>query len=199
MIGRLRGELVFKQPPHLLIDVGGVGYEIEAPLSTFYDLPEVGGTVTLFTHLHVREDAHVLYGFGRETDRALFRSLIRVNGVGAKMALAILSGMSADEFARCLREGNVAALTRLPGIGKKTAERLLVEMRDRVDGLGEGTALSVGGAISAVPADPATEAIAALASLGYKPAEAERMVKGVAAPDLDSGEIIRRALKASLR
>jgi len=199
MIGRLRGELVFRQPPHLLIDVGGVGYEIEAPLSTFYDLPEVGGTVTLFTHLHVREDAHVLYGFGRETDRALFRSLIRVNGVGAKMALAILSGMSADEFARCLREGNVAALTRLPGIGKKTAERLLVEMRDRVDGLGEGTALSVGGAISAVPADPATEAIAALASLGYKPAEAERMVKGVAAPDLDSGEIIRRALKASLR
>lgn len=132
MIGRLRGEIVVKRPPHLLVDVGGVGYELEAPMSTFYDLPAVGAAVLLHTHLVIREDAHVLYAFAREAERALFRSLLRVSGVGPKMALAILSGMNADEFARCVQRDDAAALSRLPGIGKKTAERLIIEMRDRL-------------------------------------------------------------------
>ena len=130
MIGRLHGEIVYKHPPRLMLDVGGVGYEIEAPMSTFYALPETGAKVTLLTHLAVREDAHVLYGFAREAERELFRALLKISGVGAKMALAILSGMTADEFARCVQSADTAALTRLPGIGKKTAERLIVEMRD---------------------------------------------------------------------
>ncbi len=134
MIGRLRGTIVYKRPPQLLLDVGGVGYELDAPMSTFYDLPAVGETVTLVTHLAVREDAQVLYGFIRESDRALFRALLKVTGVGARMGLAILSGMDAQRFARCVEQQDVAALIRLPGIGRKTAERLIVEMRDRGPG-----------------------------------------------------------------
>ncbi len=132
MIGRLRGEIIAKHPPQVLIDVGGVGYEVEAPMSTFYDLPQVGEPVTLITHLVVREDAHVLYGFLREHDRVLFRSLLKVTGVGAKMALGILSGMDAQRFAQCIEQEDLTALSRLPGIGKKTAQRLVMEMKDRV-------------------------------------------------------------------
>ena len=135
MIGRLSGELVYKRPPFLMVDVHGVGYELEAPMSTFYDLPLQGGQVTLFTHLAIRDDAHVLYGFASDSERALFRMLLKVSGVGAKMALAILSGMSADEFSLCIQRDDTAALVRLPGIGKKTAERLVIEMRDRLDKL----------------------------------------------------------------
>ncbi len=132
MIGRLHGQLVYKQPPHLMLEASGVGYELEASLSTFYQLPEVGAEVTLYTHLAVRDDAHLLYAFATLNERSLFRSLIKVSGVGAKLALLILSGMNVDMFTRCIQEGDSAALTRLPGIGKKTAERLVMEMRDRI-------------------------------------------------------------------
>ena len=131
MIGRLRGEIVTKQAPYLLLEVNGVGYELEAPMSTFYKLPATGEPATLFTHLAVREDAHTLYAFATEDERELFRSLLKVNGVGAKMALAILSGMSAGEFAGCVQDSNITALIRIPGVGRKTAERLIIEMRDR--------------------------------------------------------------------
>jgi Holliday junction DNA helicase RuvA len=200
MIGRLRGQIVVKRPPYLLVEVNGVGYELEAPMSTFYELPPVGSDVTLHTHLAVREDAHVLYGFAREAERALFRSLLRVSGVGPKMALAILSGMNADEFSRCVQRGDLASLTRLPGIGKKTAERLVVEMRDRLDGLvdtGLAVALAPRGGAVAVVASAADDAVSALVALGYKPVEAARMVKAVAQDGLASEEIIRAALKAA--
>ncbi len=200
MIGRLRGELVYKQPPYLMLDVNGVGYELEAPMSTFYDLPEQGRQVTLSTHLVVRDDAHILYGFGSESERALFRALLKVSGVGAKMALAILSGMSADEFARCVQSDDTASLVRLPGIGKKTAERLIVEMRDRLDGLGMGGAVSLPPAGRDAPAatdTPVAEAVGALIALGYKPSEASRMVRAVESEGLTSEAIIRAALKAA--
>ena len=153
MIGRLRGELVVKHPPQLMLDVQGVGYELEAPMSTFYQLPALGQQVSLFTHLAIRDDAHVLYGFAREAERALFRSLLKVSGVGAKMALAILSGMSADEFGRCVQQGDSASLVRLPGIGKRTAERLIVEMRGRLD-----TGAGVSGGAGTVPLSGAVPA-----------------------------------------
>jgi Holliday junction DNA helicase RuvA len=203
MIGRLRGEILIKRPPHLLIEVGGVGYELEAPMSTFYELPPVGATVTLVTHLAVREDAHVLYGFARERDRDLFRALLRVSGVGAKMGLAILSGMDAERFARCVEQEDVHALTRLPGIGTKTAQRLLVEMRGRLDALGAGVAvLSAGRAVSGEPgrggADEAlADAVSALVALGYKPADANRMARAVDDGATTSEGIIRAALKAA--
>lgn len=200
MIGRLRGELIYKHPPFLMLDVNGVGYELEAPMSTFYNLPERGRQVTLSTHLAIRDDAHVLYGFGSESERTLFRALLKVSGVGAKMALAILSGMSADEFARCIQSDDTAALVRLPGIGKKTAERLIVEMRDRLDRLGmtggAGTAPS-GGAAAAVADTPVSDAVGALIALGYKPNEASRMVRAVESDGLSSEEIIRAALKTA--
>lgn len=193
MIGFLRGKLLRKQPPHLLIDVQGVGYEVEAPMSTFYDLPEVGVEVVLHTHLSIREDAHVLFGFGSEAERRFFRSLIKVNGVGPKLALTILSGISVDGFVRCVQEDDTAALTRLPGIGKKTAERLVVEMRDRLDDVG-GPAVSAGGR-----ANPRDEALSALVSLGYKPQEAAQMLRGIKDEGLSSEELIRRALQGALR
>ncbi len=197
MIGRLRGTLVRKQPPWLLLDVGGVGYELECPMSTFYELPEVGKEVTLATHYAVREDAVALYGFHREAERALFRVLIKVTGVGAKTALGILSGVSVDGFAQLLQAGDVAALTRVPGIGKKTAERILVELRDKAGDLrGGGISLPSSGA---VPADPETEAAAALQALGYKPADALRMVRQSAAEGDAAEAIIRKALKAALK
>ena len=193
MIGFLRGKLLRKQPPHLLIDVQGVGYEVEAPMSTFYDLPEVGSEVVLHTHLSIREDAHVLFGFGSEAERRFFRSLIKVNGVGPKLALTILSGISVDGFVRCVQEDDTASLTRLPGIGKKTAERLVVEMRDRLDDVG-GSAMAAG-----VRANPRDEALSALVSLGYKPQEAAQMLRGVKEEGLSSEELIRRALQGALR
>ncbi|MGE5626419.1 MAG: Holliday junction branch migration protein RuvA [Bacillota bacterium] len=191
MIGLLRGQILRKQPPHLLIDVHGVGYEVEAPMSTFYNLPEAGAEVTLYTHLVVREDAQVLFGFGSEAERRFFRSLIRVNGVGPKLALTILSGISVDGFVRCVRENDTAALTRLPGIGKKTAERLVVEMRDRLD--------DVGAPAAEVSAHPRDEALSALVSLGYKPQEASHMLRAITENGLTSEELIRRALQGALR
>lgn len=192
MIGFLRGKLLRKQPPHLVIDVHGVGYEVEAPMSTFYDLPDVGSEITLFTHLTVREDAHILFGFGSETERRFFRSLIRVNGVGPKLALTILSGISLDAFVRCVHENDSVSLTRLPGIGKKTAERLVVEMRDRLDDFGAP-------ATAGVSAHPRDEALSALVALGYKPNEASHMLRGVKDDNLSSEELIRRALQGALR
>ena len=202
MIGRLRGEIVHKQPPWLLLDVNGVGYELEAPMSTFYDLPAVGEQVILVTHLAVREDAHTLYGFLREADRALFRDLLKVTGVGARMALAILSGMDARRFAQCVEQEDHAALIRLPGIGRKTAERLVIEMRDRVAGLAGGPAPS-GGASPGSPraatsaADPLNDAIEALIALGYRPPDANRMARAVAEGAKTSEEIIRAALRGA--
>ena len=193
MIGFLHGRILRRQPPHLLIDVHGVGYEIEAPMSTFYSLPEAGAEVMLYTHLTVREDAHILFGFGTETERRLFRALIRVNGVGPRLALTILSGVSVDNFVRCVRENDSATLTRLPGIGKKTAERLVVEMRDRLD---DAAADLVTGSAAMNPRD---EALSALVSLGYKPHEASRMLQAVKETDISSAELIRRALQNAAR
>ena len=200
MIGFLHGVLRDKQPPSLLIEVQGVGYEVDAPMTTFYDLPAVGETVKLFTHLAVREDAHTLYGFSKLSDRALFRALIKVNGVGAKMALTILSGMSANEFAACVQAGDTAALVKLPGVGKKTAERLVVEMRDRLADWG-GAPVSAGeGGGTAQPdvINPVEEAVSALIALGYKPNEASRMVRNVDVSDMATEEIIRTALQATV-
>ncbi|MDX1252705.1 MAG: Holliday junction branch migration protein RuvA [Gammaproteobacteria bacterium] len=201
MIGRLHGTLLWKQAPWLLIDVGGVGYEIEAPMTTFYELPAVGSKITLHTHLVVREDAHLLFGFASEAERTLFRQLIKVSGVGAKMALTVLSGISADAFARCVRSNDSATLTRLPGIGKKTAERLIIEMRDRLEAKGGASDVAVIGMGSMVGEEfnPANDAISALIALGYKPAEASRMALAVDAAGLSSEEIIRRALQAAVK
>jgi Holliday junction DNA helicase RuvA len=198
MIGRLKGTLVSKQPPWLTLDVHGVGYELEAPMSTFYELPPLGGEVVLCTHYAAKEDSVALYGFHREAARLLFRALLKVSGIGAKTALSILSGVSVDEFSRLVQTSDIAALTRVPGIGKKTAERIVVELRDRVDGLGGGIGAGLGGS-AAVPKDPATEAIVALQALGYKPQEAARLVRQVAASSDDAEAIIRKALKAALR
>lgn len=202
MIGRLRGEILVKRPPHLLIEVAGVGYELEAPMSTFYDLPAVGATVTLVTHLAVREDAHVLYGFARERDRDLFRSLLKVSGVGAKMGLAILSGMDAEHFVRCVEQEDVQALKRLPGIGAKTAQRLVVEMRDRLGGLGVGVASfgdqRTAGVSGGDDGDQAlADAVSALVALGYRPADANRMARAVDDGAKTSEQIIRAALRAA--
>ena len=195
MIGRLRGILAYKSPPWLVIDVGGVGYELEAPMSTHYDLPDVGREVLLFTHYAQKEDSVALYGFLREGERRLFRDVQTVSGVGAKIALAVLSGASVDEFARMVQAGDIAALTRIPGIGKKTAERMVVELRDRAaDLIGTGV-----GGISALPADPQSEATIALQQLGYKPAEATRMARDATAPGDEAATIIRKALQSALR
>jgi len=201
VIGFLRGVLCDKQPPGLLIEVQGVGYEVEAPMTTFYDLPAVGETVTLFTHLAVREDAHTLYGFSKQSDRRLFRTLIRVNGVGAKLALTILSGMQASHFAACVQAGDTASLIKLPGVGKKTAERLIVEMRDRLADWDSSAARAPGSdaAARADLANPVEEAVNALTALGYKPQDASRMVRAVDSKDLKTEEIIRTALQATVQ
>lgn len=193
MIGRLTGTLVRKEPPSLLLDVGGVGYELEAPMSTFYDLPASGENVVLFTHLVVREDAHLLYGFTRESQRQLFRNLLKVNGVGPRVALAVLSGLTEQELLTCLAHEDIARLTKVPGIGRKTAERLVIEMRDKVD---LATAPPAGAARPAgAPADPAQEAVSALIALGYKPSEANRAVSGVGGDGMACEDLIRQALK----
>ncbi|HEY5804305.1 MAG TPA: Holliday junction branch migration protein RuvA [Lysobacter sp.] len=196
MIGRLKGILVHKQPPWLVVDVHGVGYELEAPMSTFYDLPDVGREVALFTHYAQKEDSVSLYGFLHEGERRLFRDVQKVSGIGAKIALAVLSGVSVDEFARLVQVGDITALTRIPGIGKKTAERMVVELRDRAADLaGVGATLSGNGAA----ADPQSEAAIALQQLGYKPAEAVRMAREATAAGDDAATIIRKALKSALR
>ena len=195
MIGRLRGILALKQPPWLVVDVNGVGYELEAPMSTFYDLPDLGREVALFTHYAQKEDSVSLYGFLRESERRLFRDVQKVSGIGAKIALAVLSGVSVDEFARLVQTSDVAALTRIPGIGKKTAERMVVELRDRAADLGGGALAAATG----LPGDPLSEAITALQALGYKPAEAERMARKAAGDGDDAAVIIRKALQSALR
>ncbi len=195
MIGRLSGVLLRKEPPALLVDVGGVGYELEAPMTTFYDLPAVGERVTLFTHLVVREDAHLLYGFSRESQRRLFRGLLKVNGVGPRVALAVLSGLPEEEFARCVLHEDLARLTQVPGIGRKTAERLVIEMRDKLAREPEGDA-PLSAATATAPADPVSEAVSALVALGYKPHEASRAVRALPSKGLKAEEIIRQALKS---
>jgi Holliday junction DNA helicase RuvA len=200
LIGFLRGKLAAKHPPALLLDVNGVGYEVEAPMSTFYGLPGVGAEVGLHTHLVVREDAHVLFGFGTERERSLFRELIKVSGVGPRIALGILSGATVDEFHRCVETQDTAALTRIPGIGRKTAERLIVEMRDRLKALGSGTPFEVkgpiGGGAQAAP-NPHAEAFSALVALGYKPPEVTRLLQKVDASVTTTEELIRHALRAA--
>jgi len=197
MIGRLKGMLVYKAPPALMVDVGGVGYELSAPMSTFYDLPEVGREVTLFTHYAVKEDGVALFGFLTESERRLFREVQKVTGVGAKIALAVLSGASVDDFARLVQTGDITALTRIPGIGKKTAERMVVELRDRAADFAGGASV-IAGKTGAVPADPVSEASVALTQLGYKPAEIQRMLKQ-AEPGDSAEYIIRKALRSVLK
>ena len=199
MIGRLQGKLTYKQPPGLMIDVHGVGYELEAPMSTFYELPECGADVTLYTHLAIRDDAHILYGFHHPADRVMFRTLLKVNGVGAKMALAILSGMDTQGFRTCIQLGDVDSLIRLPGVGRKTADRLIVELRDRLadDAKDNASSSDVASARTTVRSH-VDEAISALTALGYKGPEALRMVKNVQEETSTCEDLIRLALKSSL-
>ena len=202
MIGRLKGILLTKQPPTLLLDVNGVGYEVDAPMSTFYQLPDVNQEIILHTHLVVREDVQQLCGFITETERSMFRSLIKINGVGPKLALSILSAISANDFARCIKDNDTTTLVRLPGVGKKTAERLVIEMRDRLKDWHVET-LSNGKTPTGMTdvhhsANPVEEAVSALIALGYKPPQASRMVSQIESKDLSSEEIIRDALKASI-
>ena len=201
MIERLRGILLAKQAPEVIVDVGGVGYEVRVPMTTIYQLPAVGEEIIILTHFVVREDAQQLYGFVREIDRRLFRDLIKVNGVGPKLALAILSGMDTEQFAACMNRNDVDALVALPGVGKKTGERLLVEMRDKA-----GQWLSdvlPGESVTAaqpVATDMRAEAEQALVALGYKPTEASRLVSAVDSDEIDSSEtLIRAALQAAMR
>ncbi|AYF90511.1 Holliday junction branch migration protein RuvA [Pseudomonas sp. DY-1] len=198
MIGRLRGNLAEKQPPHLILDVNGVGYELEVPMTTLYRLPSVGEPVTLYTHLVVREDAHLLYGFFEKRERELFRELIRLNGVGPKLALALMSGLEVDELVRCVQAQDTSTLVKIPGVGKKTAERLLVELKDRFKAWESMPAIAtlvveprVGVAVSSAEND----ALAALIALGFKPQEASRAVSAIKEDGLSSEEMIRRALK----
>lgn len=201
MIGFLRGKLVHKAPPFLVLDVQGVGYEVEAPMTTFYDLPAINEEIKLHTHLVVREDAHILFGFSTEADRTLFRTLIKVNGVGPKLALTILSGQSAEEFHRCIHDNDTQALVRLPGVGKKTAERLIIEMRDRLPDLGDSAMTGTDKTGSAIPSasNPKQEAVSALCSLGYKPLDAGKMVQNISAEGKSCEDIIRRALQGAVR
>jgi Holliday junction DNA helicase RuvA len=196
MIGFIRGRLIEKKAPLLLVDVGGIGYEIEVPVSTLYELPDIGQEVALKTHLLVREDAHTLFGFASESERSLFRNLLKISGVGARLALAILSGTSVDGFVRCVEEDDTASLIKIPGVGKKTAERLVMEMRDRLRDIGHIPGAGISGSVSSEPAD---EAFGALVALGYKPAEVTRMIASVDSADMDTKELIRQVLKQAAR
>ncbi|CEA02263.1 Holliday junction DNA helicase RuvA [Pseudomonas saudimassiliensis] len=197
MIGRLSGILLEKQPPHILLDVNGVGYELDAPLSTFYRLPAIGDKVTLHTHLVVREDAQLLYAFAEKRDRALFRELIKLNGVGPKLALALMSGLEVDELIGAVQAQDTSALTRVPGVGKKTAERLLVELKDRFKAWEDipGAAVPLVTGTAPVAVSGTADAVSALIALGYKPQEASRAVANIKEDGLSSEELIRRALK----
>lgn len=204
MIGRLRGNILEKQPPLVLLEAHGVGYEIYMPMTCFYELPELQHEAVIFTHFVVREDAQLLFGFNSKQERALFRELIKVIGVGPKLALAILSGMSAQQFVTAVEKEEIASLVKLPGVGKKTAERLVVEMKDRFKGMhgdlfGGDSAFT----LTTPSAEPETndaesEAVAALVSLGYKPQEASRMISKVGRPDADCETLIREALRAAI-
>jgi Holliday junction DNA helicase RuvA len=194
MIGRLQGVVLSKQAPDLLLDVQGVGYELLVPLNTFFDIPDIGETVTLHTHFVVREDAQQLYGFSQLEERVLFKHLIKVNGVGPKMALAILSGMSASEFSRCVQRDEVATLVKIPGVGKKTAERLLIEMRDKISSIVDNDSEQP---VEQVTQDISLEAESALTALGYRPQDAAKMVNRVAGEHITNAEeLIRAALKS---
>ena len=197
MIGFLKGRLAIKQPPMLMVDVNGVGYEMEAPMSTFYGLPAAGEPVALFTHLAIRDDAHILYAFGTDGERRLFRGLLKVSGVGPKIALGILSGASVDDFLRIIEAEDIAMLTRIPGIGRKTAERVIIEMRDNVKKLSMPAGGETAGGMGTVT--PQSEAFSALIALGYKPPEVVRLLKSVDGADLSTTEIIRRALKSAVK
>jgi len=203
MIGRIRGILVHKQAPLILVEVGGVGYELQVPMTTLFQLPELGAEVSLVTHFVVREDAQLLYGFFEEGDRSLFRQLIKVSGVGPKLALTILSGMDARSFARCVQRDDISSLTALPGVGKKTAQRLLVEMRDKLKDWMFPVENVPGEAVGASPVpitDITADAEGALITLGYKPQDAGRMVAAVNDDSvIDSEELIRRALKSVVK
>ncbi|MDT4332474.1 Holliday junction branch migration protein RuvA [Methylomonas sp. MED-D] len=199
MIGFLRGKLIHKAPPQLVLDVQGVGYEVEAPMTTFYDLPALGEEVRLHTHLVVREDAHILFGFATENERLLFKTLIKVNGVGPKLALTILSGQSIDEFYRCVDDNDAKSLVRLPGVGQKTAERLIIEMRGRLPDIGEPASRTTQQAAARMPAGARQEAVSALCALGYKSSEAEKMVRAVAEDDKSCEDIIRQALRGAVK
>ncbi|MFQ5634193.1 MAG: Holliday junction branch migration protein RuvA [Gammaproteobacteria bacterium] len=196
MIGFIRGQLLRKEPPWVLIDVGGVGYEIEAPMSTIFRLPDVGAEVQLYTHLVIRDDQQALFGFHSDEERRLFRGLIRISGVGAKLALTILSGISVDGFLQCVRTEDKATLVRLPGIGRKTAERLILDMRDRIDGAAAG----LNGGAPAAPGEPAAaraDAFNALVGLGYKPAEVQKMLERVETDGMQTEDILRSVLRAA--
>ena len=208
MIGRIAGILIEKQPPELMVDVNGVGYEITAPMTTFYRLPAVNESVALFTHLTIRDDAHLLYGFYDKTERTLFRTLIKVNGVGPKMALAILSGIESDEFVRCVESNDIATLVRVPGVGKKTAERLIIEMRDKLKQLDIAPALAqasgqgeegASGVASVNERNVRSDAESALIALGYKPAEASKAINALDIAGLSSEQVIRMALKGMVK
>ncbi len=202
MIGRLRGTLLEKQPPELLIEVSGIGYEVQMPMSCFYELPNVGEEAIIYTHFVVREDAQLLYGFNTVKERALFREVIKANGVGPKLGLGILSGMTASQFVSCVEREDVSTLVKLPGVGKKTAERLVVEMKDRLKGWGAGDLFTPH--TDAAPIDSAPvnqdsaeeEAVSALLALGYKPTQASKVVSQVLKPGMSSEELIRDALKS---
>ncbi|MBF9000014.1 MULTISPECIES: Holliday junction branch migration protein RuvA [Vibrio] len=202
MIGRLRGTLIEKQPPQVLVDIGGIGYEVQMPMSCFYELPNVGEEAIIYTHFVVREDAQLLYGFNTVGERALFREVIKANGVGPKMGLGILSGMTANQFVSCVEREDISTLVKLPGVGKKTAERLVVEMKDRLKGWGTGDLLTP--ATDAAPVDTVTgvdqsaeeEAVSALLALGYKPTQASKVVSQIAKPGMSSEQLIRDALKS---
>ncbi|CAH8196130.1 Holliday junction branch migration protein RuvA [Vibrio aestuarianus] len=204
MIGRLRGILIEKQPPELLIEVAGIGYEVQMPMSCFYELPQVGDEAIIYTHFVVREDAQLLYGFNTVKERALFREVIKANGVGPKLGLGILSGMTASQFVACVEREDISTLVKLPGVGKKTAERLVVEMKDRLKGWGAGDLFTP--ATDAAPMDvhhlesvtqnAEEEAVSALLSLGYKPQQASKVVSQVAKPDMTSEALIKEALRA---
>jgi Holliday junction DNA helicase RuvA len=202
LIGRIQGKLLDRHPPELLVDVHGVGYEMEAPMSTFYQLPAIGEDVVLHTHMVVREDAQLLYAFYTTGERKLFRDLIRINGVGPKLGLTILSGISARDFARAVHEGDAAALTGLPGVGKKTAERLIVELRDKLADDVAPVSEDAGAASAAASAgqpSPVSDAVSALTALGYKAQEASRMVRAVDVTGLETEAIIKAALQGTVK
>lgn len=203
MIGRLRGIILEKQPPLVLMEVGGVGYEVHMPMTCFYELQEIGKEAVVFTQFVVREDAQLLYGFNNKQERTLFRELIKVNGVGPKLALAILSGMSAQQFVNAVEREEIGSLVKLPGVGKKTAERLIVEMKDRFKGMHGDLFTPASDLVLTAPESGATddaesEAVAALVSLGYKPQEASRMISKVGKAGADCETLIREALRAAL-
>ncbi len=192
MIGSLRGRLGSKQAPWIVVECAGVGYEVETPMSTFLELPAVGSEIFLYTHLLVRDDAHTLYGFSTRDEKVLFRLLLKVNGVGAKMALAILSGMGVSDFERCVRYEDTAMLVRIPGVGKKTSERLIIEMRDKI---GQSPAQAIMARAGKIVTNSRSEAVDALVALGYRPTEINRLLAKLDLHDKSAEDIIRLALQ----